>query len=101
MDGGKVDFFILISLAAAVVAILKLYSILGRDSGGETRRSERQQADRRRTAAGDNKVVTMPRRDAAPNVDPAGELAVVDAEQRIRSYAAGDQAVIQGLLDVF
>ena len=42
MDG-KVDLFILGSLVIAVIAILKLYSILGRDSGGESRRAERQQ----------------------------------------------------------
>ena len=97
MDG-KVDLFILGSLVIAVIAILKLYSILGRDSGGESRRAERQQADRR---SADTNDVTMPRRDAAPAADPSGELAIVDAEQRIRSFAAGDQSVIQGLLDIY
>jgi predicted lipid-binding transport protein (Tim44 family) len=101
MDG-KLDLFTLISLIVAVIAILKLRSILGRDTGGDDRRADRQQAERRRAAAGagDSKVVSLPRREAAV-AQGQGDVAVADAEQRILTFAGDDPAVAQGLLDIY
>ena len=101
MDG-KLDLFTLISLVVAVIAILKLRSILGRDTGGEDRRAERQQAERKRAAgAPDSKVVTLPRRETPAAAIVQGDVAVADAEQRILSFAGADQAVAKGLLDIY
>ena len=99
MDG-KIDVFILVSLVVAVIAIWKLYSILG--TSGDSRRSQRPATERRRdTAPADSSVVTLPqRREQTPSADPTGELAVVDAEQRIRSFG-NDPSITQGLLDIF
>jgi predicted lipid-binding transport protein (Tim44 family) len=98
MDG-KLDLFTLLTLVVAVLAILKLRSVLGKDMGGETRRDERAAERRRAASAGEPDVVTMPRRDAPPA--QAGDVALADAEQRIRNFAAGDTAVAQGLLDIY
>ena len=101
MYDGKVDLILIGSLIIAVIAILKLYSVLGSGGQGDeaARRAERQ-ANRRRAPASDPRIVTTPRRDAAV-ADATGDVAVADAEQRIRSFAAGDQTVIQGLLDIY
>ena len=103
MDG-KLDLITLLSLLIAVVAIWKLRSVLGRDMGGEERRTERMNAERRRAAAAADpgKVVAMPRRDSpVGDAAPAGDVAVADAEQRILSFAGGDRIVAQGLLDIY
>jgi predicted lipid-binding transport protein (Tim44 family) len=103
MDG-KMDMFTLLSLIVAVVAVLKLYSILGRDTGGDDRRAERQQADRRRASSGDGKVVTLPRREVSQSVEAAqaatGDVALADAEQRVRTYTT-DPIVTAGLIDIY
>jgi predicted lipid-binding transport protein (Tim44 family) len=103
MDG-KLDMITLLSLVVAVIAVLKLRSVLGKDTGDETRRAERAAAERKRQGAASEggKVVTLPRREAATGVDvaPGGNVAVADGEQRIRSLAGADSAVVRGLLDV-
>ena len=104
MDG-KLDLFTLLAIVGALLAILKLRSVLGKDSeGGEERRAERMNAERRRAATGDNgKVVAMPRREAVAAADgaPAGDVAVADAEQRFLSFAGGDPALGNGLLEIY
>jgi predicted lipid-binding transport protein (Tim44 family) len=99
------DMFTLISLVVAIVAVLKLRSILGKDgSGGDERRAERMQAERRRApAVGEGgKVVSLPRREqSAADSGPAGGVALADAEQRIRSFTGGDSAVARGLIDIY
>ncbi len=103
MDG-KLDMITLLSLVVAVIAVLKLRSVLGKDTGDEARRAERAQAERRRQQAADGgKVVALPRRDAAAGADTvtaSGNVAVADGEQRIRSFAASDATVMGGLLDI-
>lgn len=102
MYDGKPDLILLGALVIAVIAIIKLYTVLGRETPGDDgRRAERKAAERSAGGAFDPKVVTMKKRDAAPVADAQGDVAVADAEQRIRSFAAGDQAVIQGLLDIY
>ncbi len=105
MDG-KLDLFTLLAIVGAVLAILKLRSVLGKDSdGGEERRAERMNAERnRRAASGDNgKVVAMPRREAVAATEGvlAGDVAVADAEQRFLSFAGGDAALGRGLFDIY
>ena len=105
MDG-KLDLFTILAIIGALLAVLKLRSVLGKDSdGGEERRAERMNAERRRAAGGDSgKVVAMPRREtvaAAEGVPAGGDVAVADAEQRFLSFAGGDAALGRGLFDIF
>jgi len=105
MDG-KMDVFTLLTILVAVIAVLKLRSVLGKDADGgeEQRRAERQNAERRRAAGGDGgKVVTMPRRETVAAADgPQGpEVAVADAEQRMLTFAGGDATIAQGLLKIY
>lgn len=100
---GQLDLLTLISLVVAVIAVWKLRSILGRDAGPPERRPERLNDTRRRNggpAAEPGKVVTMPRREAAAPTGPV-DVAVADAEQRIRAFAANDQAVADGLVEIY
>jgi predicted lipid-binding transport protein (Tim44 family) len=104
MDG-KLDVTTLLALIVAVVSVLWLRSMLGKDTGGEDRRAEKLAAERKRQAAANEggKVVTLPRRDAPPapaEAAPAGTVALADGEQRIRSYAGADGRVANGLLDI-
>ncbi len=99
----KIDLFTLISLIVAVVVVLKLRSVLGRRTGDEEARLERYRAERRQqdaagTTPSDN-VVAMPRRDGAP-AGQAQEVAVADAEERIKEYPGLDAEVRNGLLDI-
>jgi predicted lipid-binding transport protein (Tim44 family) len=98
----KIDLFTLISLIVAVVVILKLRSVLGRRTGDEEARLERYRAERRQQeAAGtatDN-VVAIPRREGAP-AGPTQEVALADAEERIKDYPGLNAEVRDSLLDV-
>jgi predicted lipid-binding transport protein (Tim44 family) len=99
----KIDLFTLISLIVAVVVVLKLRSVLGRRTGDEEARLERYRAERRQqdaagTTPSDN-VVAMPRRDGAP-AGQAQDVAVADAEERIKEYPGLDAEVRNGLLEI-
>lgn len=100
---GEIDPITLISLIVAVVAILKLRSVLGRRTGDEDNRIEKVRAEHREAAAAD-KVVTLPRRDGAETYQPAesdGGSAVAEVEAKIRSsYSDGERPVQQGLLEI-
>jgi len=100
----KIDLLTLISLIVAVVVILKLRSVLGRRTGDEEARLERYRAERRQQGTGasatDN-VVSMPRRDREGAAAGQGqEVALADAEERIRDYPGIDADVRRGLLDI-
>lgn len=101
----KIDLFTLISLIVAVVVILKLRSVLGRRTGDEEARLERYRAERRQQGApastSDN-VVSMPRRDREGPLpsSQAQEVALADAEERIKDYPGLNAEVRRGLLDV-
>lgn len=109
MDG-KIDLFTLLTLVVAVVLVLKLRSILGRKTGDEEQRLERnriEQARRQQAAqqSGSDKVVTLPRRDreeakAGAAGAPGGASSVAEAEARIKSFAGADSHVAAGLLEV-
>ena len=105
MDG-RIDVTTLLFLVLAVVIFLKLRSVLGRRTGHEQARVERYKAQReaaQQQVAGQDKVVTLPRRDreevesARPAVD---QQAQADGEQRIREYAGSNADLMKGLLDI-
>ena len=106
MDG-KIDLLTLISLIVAVVLVLKLRSVLGRRTDDDEARIERARIEQQRQARGANgssgndKVVTLPRRERedAPGPTPAS-VNVAEAEERIRTFAAADPGVTKGLLDI-
>jgi predicted lipid-binding transport protein (Tim44 family) len=106
MDG-RIDVTTLLFLVLAVVIFLKLRSVLGRRTGHEQARFERykaqQEASRRNgKLAGQDKVVTLPRRerdDTEPH--PATDRQVqADNEQRVKEYAVGNSDITKGLLDI-
>ncbi len=100
----KIDLLTLVLLIVAVVVILKLRSVLGRRTGDEEARLERYRAERRQQSApatpADN-VITIPRRDReGVPAAPAPEVAVADAEERIKDYPGLKPEVRRGLLDI-
>jgi len=100
----KIDLFTLISIIVAVVVVWKLRSVLGRRTGDEEARIERYRAERRQQetpATPSDNVVTLPRRDrdhAGP--DAGQDVAVADAEERIKAFPGVNAEVRRGLLEV-
>lgn len=102
MDG-KLDVFTLLALVVAIAAILKLRSVLGRETDADAERRDRTAAERRRAGVQDaGKVVTMPRREpqTAETSASASVTAVADGQQHLLSFANGDAAVGKGLIDI-
>ena len=104
MDG-TIDVITLLFLIVAVVVILKLRSVLGRRTGDEEARYERQlraqQEARERTGAAKGKVVTLPRRQhEAATVGGSEGVAIADAETRVKNFAGGNTFLEQGLLRI-
>ena len=106
MDG-KIDLITILALVVAVVAILKLRSVLGRrTSEDETRidknlRAQREaEAARERAAA--EKVVALPRRDReeAIAMPSAKGPSQADVEARYLTAANGNQDLKQALLQL-
>jgi predicted lipid-binding transport protein (Tim44 family) len=98
-----INLFTLILLIVAVVVILKLRSVLGRRTGDEEARLERYRAERRQQGtapAPTDNVVAMPRRDREGPMPQGSEVALADAEERIKDYPGIDAEVRNGLLDV-
>lgn len=106
MDG-RIDVTTLLFLVLAVVIFLKLRSVLGRRTGHEQARFERYKAQqeasqRNGKLAGQDKVVTLPRREREEiEPSPVAEQQVPDdGEQRVKNYAAGNADITKGLLDI-
>lgn len=103
---GTIDLFTLIALVAAVVAIIKLRSVLGRRTDDDDRRMEQRARDREmQRAAGaagrTDKVVTLPRRETGEAArDSAAATSVTEAEARIKAAAGSDANLSRGLLDI-
>lgn len=104
---GTIDLFTLIALIAAIVAIFKLRSVLGRRTNDDDTRLEqrarRAAEEQQRTAAtaGSDKVVALPRRDREePVAEPVGSVSLAEKEARIKNYASGDETIGQGLMDI-
>jgi predicted lipid-binding transport protein (Tim44 family) len=104
MDG-RIDLLTLLFLVIAVVVILKLRSVLGRRTGDEQARYDRQvraAQEAQERAATKDKVVTLPRRDRESAVGaPQDQVALADAETRVRSYAAGNATLERSLVEIF
>ena len=106
MDG-RIDVSTLLFLVLAVVIFLKLRSVLGRRTGHEQTRFERYKAQqeasqRNGKLAGQDKVVTLPRRDRE-EVEPrtAAEPQVrADVEERVKGLAAGNASMAEGLVEI-
>lgn len=104
MDG-NIDVITLLFLIVAVVAVIKLRSVLGRRTGDEEARYERQmraaQEARERAAAVRDKVITMPRREReGTTVAAQDQVSTADAEARVKTYAAGNAVLEKSLLDL-
>jgi len=106
MDG-RIDLTTLLFLVLAVVIFVKLRSVLGRRTGHEQTRFERTRAQqeasqRNGKLAGQDKVVTLPRRDREETEPrPAVETAArADVEERVRGMAAGNTNMAKGLVDI-
>jgi predicted lipid-binding transport protein (Tim44 family) len=101
MDG-RIDVLTLVFLIVAVFVIFKLRSVLGRRTGDEEARYERQvraqQEARDRAAAAKDKVVTLPRRDReAPAPEREAQTAVADVESRMKTFAGGNTVLEKAL----
>jgi predicted lipid-binding transport protein (Tim44 family) len=104
---GQFDFITLIALIVAVVAIIKLRSVLGHRTDEDEQRVERLRAREReaRQRAGAEAtsadVITLPRRDRdLTPASPAPEATAADVESRIKAYPVSDPAVTDGLLEI-
>lgn len=105
MDG---NLLTLIFLVLAVVIFAKLRSVLGRRTGDDEARVERLKAEQRARAAqreAQDKVVALPRRErqASPaEADaPVPQPTAADAEEKVRTFASGDQALADGMLAIY
>ena len=107
MDG-RIDVSTILFLVLAVVIFLKLRSVLGRRTGHEQTRYERYKAQREASQqrngklAGQDKVVTLPRREreeAEPRVVVEPQVRA-DVEERVKGLAAGNTSVAKGLVDI-
>ncbi len=100
---GQIDLFTLLAMIVAVIAVLKLRSVLGRRSDEDDARIERRAREEVRnpaSATADSKVVTLPRRDRGE--EPVAETRVdtAEAENRLREFAKGDETIAEGLLAI-
>ncbi len=101
---GEINLLTLLSLIVAIIAILKLRSVLGRKTGDDEERIEkrRREASAQRTAApsqASDKVVALPRRDR--EVEPAETgVSVAEVEAKIKSFAGEDTALATRLMDI-
>ncbi|MGL4395873.1 MAG: Tim44/TimA family putative adaptor protein [Hyphomicrobium sp.] len=104
---GQLDVLTLISLIVAVVAIVKLRSVLGQRSEEDDARIEQLRTRERDAAAEGNiaggEVITLPRAkrdDADQPQTPPSEAMTADATDRVRAYPVTNPAVTEGLLAV-
>jgi len=103
---GNFDLLTIITLVIAVLAVLKLRSVLGRRTSDDEARIDRQMRAREaqeRAAAAGEKVVTLPGRNDGRE-DAAAQTSQVDdeaAQARMSDYAQDDPALKDGLMSVF
>ena len=100
----EINVFTLVLLIVAVVVILKLRSVLGRRTGDEEARLERYRAERREQGKGaatpSDNVVAIPRREGAPPAGLPQEVALADAEERIKEYPGLNAEVRSSLMEI-
>lgn len=98
---GQIDLITLISLIVAVVAILKLRSVLGHRSDEDDARVERLKAKERAAAdATSGEVINLPSRGRDDVAPMPADVPDDDVEVRIRAFPAVDAEVTAGLLEV-
>lgn len=103
---GTIDLFTLLALIAAVVAIFKLRSVLGRRTGDDDARLEqraRRAAEEQRAAAAgaSDKVVALPRREREDVAgEPVATVSQAEKDERIKTYASGDEGISNGLMEI-
>ena len=103
---GEINLLTLLSLVVALVAIVKLRSVLGRRTGDEESRIERRRREAKvqKTASpvpASDKVVALPRRDR--EVEPAEYAPTVssaEVEARIKTLAGSDTTLADSLVDI-
>jgi len=99
---GEINLLTLLSLIVAIIAIVKLRSVLGRRTSDDDTRIEqrRREAQTQKTAqAQADKVVALPRREReAEAADTA--VSVAEVEARIKSFAGEDTALAARLMDI-
>lgn len=101
---GNFDLLTIISLVIAVLAILKLRSVLGKRTTDDEARIDRQirarEAQQRAAAAGE-KVVTLPGREPEPpKTGPHDESDIAVAEQAVTGYAKDNEELADALLTI-
>ena len=103
MDG-RIDLSTLLFLVLAVVVFLKLRSVLGRRTGDEATRYERFKAQRTTETeqnAGNDKIVTLPRRERSEATAESPKIETeTDRQTRMTRFAAGNAALAKGLVDI-
>lgn len=101
----KFDLLTVFFLVVAVIIFWRLRNVLGRRTGNERPRYDPRSAQQDGAPQpGNDKVVTLPRRETAePREAPVGEppREAVDVEARIRGLAPGDPATAEALVSVY
>ncbi|MGZ9052814.1 MAG: Tim44/TimA family putative adaptor protein [Rhodoplanes sp.] len=100
---GQIDLFTLLAMIVAVVAVLKLRSVLGRKTDDDDARIERRAREEVRTGtagAGSDKVVSLPRRDRGEEAVAETRVDTAEAENKLREFAKGDEGIAEGLLAI-
>lgn len=100
---GEINLLTLLSLIVAIIAIVKLRSVLGRKTSDDDARIEqrRREAQMQKTAPASqsDKVVALPRRER--EAEPAeATVSVAEVEARIKSFAGTDTALADGLTGI-
>jgi predicted lipid-binding transport protein (Tim44 family) len=97
---GQIDLFTLLSLIVAVVAVIKLRSVLGRKTGDEETRIDRRNQNAGPAPVAD-KVVSLPRREReTPAAEPQTVLSAADQEDKIKTASGGNASIADGLMAI-
>jgi predicted lipid-binding transport protein (Tim44 family) len=101
---GEINLLTLLSLVVAIIAIVKLRSVLGRKTGDEEARIEqrRRDAQLQKTAAASSsdKVVALPRRGDREVEATDSAVSVAEVEARIKTFAGEDTALANRLTEI-
>ncbi len=101
---GNIDIVTLLALVVAVFVILRLRSVLGRRTGEDEARLDRQMRARQareQAAAAGEKVVTLPARDVEEAATPADQgRQDEDLRERFRSLGISDERISSGLIAI-
>jgi predicted lipid-binding transport protein (Tim44 family) len=102
---GEINLLTLLSLIVAIIAILKLRSVLGRKSDDDDTRVEkrRRDASAQKTASASqpsDKVVALPNRREREVEQADTGVSVAEVEAKIKSFAGEDSALATRLMDI-